>query len=193
MSLITHLKLVSFDIARNIIIMENNSNIVMLRNLLDEDTRRFTSAEIELENSLKGWVNEARSMQLKTVLYRYLDFVQQHVKRLEDFFEEEKINAISFQNRVMLAFIEDTNEKLANCTQVEVKDACLLASIQSINHFKISVYGTASAFARALDLEKAAVLFHELEINEKHIDDRLSQLADFEINVKAIAPIALHQ
>jgi ferritin-like metal-binding protein YciE len=173
--------------------MENNSNIVMLRNLLDEDTRRFTSAEIELENSLNGWINEARSMQLKTVLHRYLDFVQQHVKRLEGFFEEEKINAISLNNRVMLAFIADVNEKLANCTQVEVKDACLLASIQSINHFKISAYGTAAAFAKALDLEKAAALFHELEINEKHIDDRLSQLADFEINIKAIAPIALHQ
>jgi ferritin-like metal-binding protein YciE len=171
--------------------MENNSNIVILRNLLDEDARKFTSAEIELKNSLAGWIYQARSMQLKTVLHKYLDFVQQHIKRLEGFFEEEQINSINLNNRIMQAFIEEANEKLSNCTHIEVKDACILSSIQGINHFKISTYGTAAAFANTLGLEKAAALFHEFEINEKHIDDRLSQLAEHEINVKAIAPIAL--
>jgi hypothetical protein len=32
---------------------------------------------------------------------------------------------------------------------------------------------------------------HEAEVNEKQIDDRLSQLAEHEINIKAKAPIAL--
>ena len=40
-------------------------------------------------------------------------------------------------------------------------------------------------------MENQAVIFHEAEINEKQIDDRLSQLAEFEINVKAKAPIVL--
>ena len=38
---------------------------------------------------------------------------------------------------------------------------------------------------------KAASVFHEMEINEKHIDDRLSQLAEFEINRKARTPIVI--
>jgi len=91
----------------------------------------------------------------------------------------------------MHAFIEEAEEKLNACTDAEVRDACLLACIQSINHFKISTYGTAAAFAKALDMENQAVIFHEAEINEKQIDDRLSQLAEFEINVKAKAPIVL--
>ena len=72
-----------------------------------------------------------------------------------------------------------------NCTDAEVKDACLLACIQAINHFKISMYGTAAAFANALDMEKQAAIFHEAEVNEKQIDDRLSQLAEHEINIRA--------
>jgi hypothetical protein len=40
-------------------------------------------------------------------------------------------------------------------------------------------------------MEKPATVFHEAEINEKQIDDRLSQLAKYEINVKAKAPIIL--
>ena len=165
--------------------------ITTLHNLLDYDARKFTSAEIQLKNILPDWISKAGSLKLKTVLQKYLDFVQQHVQKLEGFFEEEQINSLSINNRVMHAFIEEAGEKLNSCTDAEVKDACLLACIQAINHFKISTYGTAAAFAKALDMQNQAAVFHEAEINEKQIDDRLSQLAEFEINVKAKAPIVL--
>ncbi len=171
--------------------MENTEVITTLHNLLDYDACKFTSAEIQLRNSLPEWINKAQSQQLKAVLQRYLDFVQQHVQKMESFFEEEKISSISLSNRVMKALIEEADERLSNCTPAEVKDACLLACIQDINHFKISTYGTAAAFANALSMEKAAAIFHEAEINEKHIDDRLSQLAEHEINSKAKEPIIL--
>ena len=170
---------------------ENNVIITTLHNLLDYDARKFTSAEIQLKTSLPEWINKAGSLQLKTVLQKYLDFVQQHVQKMEGFFEEEKISSLSLTNRVMRAFIEDAEEKLSNCTDAAIKDACLLACIQAINHFKISTYGTAAAFANALDMEKQAAIFHEAEVNEKQIDDRLSQLAEHEINIKAKAPILL--
>ncbi len=170
---------------------ENNQAITTLHNLLDYDARKFTSAEIQLKNSLSEWINEAGSLKFKNVLQKYLDFVQQHVQKMEIFNEEEKIVSLSLTNRVMKAFIEEAEEKLANCTDAEVKDACLLACIQAINHFKISTYGTAAAFANALGMEKQAAIFHEAEVNEKQIDDRLSQLAEHEINIKAKAPIVL--
>ena len=170
---------------------ENNKTITTLHHLLDYDARKFTSAEIQLKNSLPEWINKAGSLQLKTVLQKYLDFVQEHVQKMNSFFDEEKINSLSLTNRVMKAFIEEAEEKLANCTDAAIKDACLLACIQAINHFKISTYGTAAAFANALGMEKQAAVFHEAEINEKQIDDRLSQLAEHEINIKAKTPILL--
>lgn len=169
----------------------HKSTIVTLHNLLDYDVSKFTSAEIQLKSSLLEWINKAGSLKLKTVLQKYLDFVNQHVQRMENFFEEENIGSLSLINRVMHAFIEETNEKLSNCTDREVKDACLLACIQAINHFKISTYGTAAAFAKTLEMEKHAAVFHEAEVDEKQIDDRLSQLADYEINIKAKTPIVL--
>ncbi len=170
---------------------ENNQTITTLHNLLDYDASKFTSAEIQLQNILPEWINKTGSLMLKTVLQKYLDFVQQHVHKMENFFEQEKINSLSLNNRVMHAFIEETNEKLSTCTDPEIKDACLLAGIQVINHYKISIYGTAAAFANALEMEKHAALFHEAEGNEKQIDSRLSQLAEFEINKKARTPIVL--
>ncbi len=172
---------------------ENNQTISTLHHLLEYDARKFTSAEIQLKNSLPGWIAKAGSLKLKTVLQKYVDFVEKHVQNMEGFFEGENINSLSVGNRVMQAFIEEANEKQHNCTDSEVKDACLLACIQTINHFKISMYGTAAAFAKALGMEKQATAFHEAEISEKQIDDRLSQLAEFEINVKAKTPIVITQ
>ncbi|HEY6062735.1 MAG TPA: DUF892 family protein [Chitinophagaceae bacterium] len=170
---------------------DTTQSITTLHNLLDYDARKFTSAEIQLKKSLPEWINQAGSLKLKTVLQKYLDLVQQHVQKMENFFEEEKISSFSLTNRVMMAFIEEAGEKLNSCTDPEVKDACLLACIQTINHFKISTYGTAAAFAKVLGMEDHAAIFHEAEVNEKQIDDRLTQLAEFEINARAKAPIFL--
>jgi ferritin-like metal-binding protein YciE len=91
----------------------------------------------------------------------------------------------------MQAFIDETDEKLNFCSGENIKDASLLASIQRINHFKISAYGTAAAFANALGMEEAATTFHSAEIKEKQIDDRLSQLAEHEINREAKSTVLL--
>jgi len=170
----------------------NNRPLITLHNLLDYDASMFTSAEIHLRNILPDWISKTSSFTLKTVLLKYLDFTEQHIKKMEVFFEAEDINALKLHNRIMQAFIDETNEKLVACSDAEVTDACLLAAIQSINHYKISIYGTAAAFARALEMDTHAALFYDAEVNEKQIDSRLSQLAEFEINKKAKTPIMLH-
>ncbi len=172
-------------------IMENNPRIVTLHNLLDYDACGFISAEVQLKNSVTAWINSANSMRLKIALQKYLDFIKQHIQKIEGFLSEEGQMALSLNNRVMHSFIEETNEKLSFCTDQEVKDASLIACIQAINHYKISAYGTAAAFARILELNKAGEVFTEAETNEKEIDKLLSQLAESGINNEAKAPIVL--
>ncbi|PWT77596.1 MAG: hypothetical protein C5B59_03745 [Bacteroidetes bacterium] len=167
----------------------NILSIATLNNLLDYDARKFVITEMQLKTILPSWMLKANSSALRSVLQRYLDYVQKHVHSLDFFIEEEKIGSLSLINRVMNAFIEETETKLTSCADREVKDACLLGSVQAINHFKISMYGTAAAFARALGKEKAANIFREAESDEKQIDDRLSRLAEHEINIKAKNPI----
>ena len=166
----------------------SDARITTLKDLLDHNARRFTLAEIQLSAVLPTWIHQATEMKLKSVLQRYLDFALKNSERLNSFMREEEIGDLSVSNKVMDALIEDTSMKLASCADPEVRDACLLASVQSINHFKISIYGTAAAFAKTVGKGKAGELFHELEANEKQIDDRLSQLAEFEINAKAKLP-----
>ena len=170
-----------------------NASINTLHNLLDYDVSKFICAEVELKNSLPIWIEEASSIQLKNVLEKYLEFVRHHVKRLDEFIQEEQIGLLDVSNPVMLAYIKETDERLASCANAAVKDACLLSCIQEINHYKICFYGTGAAFSTVLELEKSAAMFREAEVNEKHIDDRLSQLALYEINKKAKSPISLSE
>jgi ferritin-like metal-binding protein YciE len=170
---------------------ENKKSIVNLHDLLDYDAGKFVSAEMQLKTSLDEWVFVASALKLKGVLQKYLHYVQQHVQKMEGFFEEEKFASSSPECRVMMAFIEETNRKLSKCSDSGVKDACLLASIQTINHYKISTYGTAAAFAKKLEMDKHAAMFHDAEVNEKQVDDRLSQLAEHEINTMAQSNIKL--
>lgn len=167
------------------------ATITCLRQLLDEDTSRMISAEMQLKNSIAGWVSKENPAQLRALLHDYLDIVEQHIRQLEFFCEEEKIGTFHLSNRIMKAYIAEADEKLSGCSCPEVRDACLLAIIQGINHFKISVYGTAAAFAGAVRLQKAGLLFHQAELDEKEMDERLSYLAEHELNRKAAAPEVL--
>lgn len=171
--------------------MENEKHISTLNQLLDNNTQKFIAGEAELKTHLHEWVNQATSFKLKAVLQKYLDYVEKNIKSIEHFIEKEGINVLSNQNKSVHAMIEETEEKIRSCSDLEVRDACLLSCVQVINHYKISAYGTASAFANALNMEASAKLFKAAEINEKQIDDRLTQMAEYEINKKAIAPIVL--
>lgn len=173
--------------------MDNHSKITVLKNLLDYNAKKIEGAEVQLKNILPDWISKAGSIKLKSTLQKYLDLIEVHIERIGGFLEDEKINFPAVVSPVMRVLIEETNEQLGRCTDLEIKDACLLACIQNINHFKISLYGTAAAFANTLELSKTASIFHEAEINEKQIDDRLSQLAEHEINVKARTPIILSE
>ena len=162
-----------------------------LHQLLDEDARKFTIAEIELQKVLPLWILKTNSLKLKSILQKYSDQVKNHISKFDSFFEEESITYMNSSNRIMHAFIAEAEEKMNNCFDFSIRDACILASVQNINHFKISSYGTAAAFANTLGMAKTAVLFHECEVSEKQIDDRLSQLAEHEINIIANATFIL--
>lgn len=168
-----------------------NKSIATLHDLLDYDARKFTIAEIQLKKSLPAWIAAAGSLDLKTVLLKYLEFVEDHIRKMETFIAAEEITSINIDNKIIRAFLEDTAEKMSACSDVEVKDACLLASIQLINHFKISMYGTAASFAKIAGAEHFSNLFYEAEQEEKQIDERLSALAAKGLNQHAASPFSI--
>jgi ferritin-like metal-binding protein YciE len=152
---------------------------------------KLAGAETQLDSILPTWIEKAGSVSLKVILEKYQDYVKQHLQKILDYNKEGNLNSFTRTNNIMQAFILEAREKLNNCTDIEVRDACLLSGIQGINHYKISMYGTAAAFAKSIGNENLAGVFYNAEQDEKQIDNSLSQLAKQEINTRARTPIVL--
>lgn len=173
------------------VMAKSKPTISNLNDLLVYDYSKFTDFEQGLKQVLPSWIVQANSLKLKTILQRYLYYTDQHFRQVEGLIDGKVSGPNSKKIRTIERIIEDINDKLSVCVDPEVKDACLLAAIQAINHYKISMYGTAASFANALDLKKTAKLFYAAEISEKQIDKRLSELAEQEVNIRAKVPFAL--
>lgn len=171
--------------------MEKNTTISTLHQLLDFNTQNFIVGEVHLQQALQSWIDKASAVKLKAVFQKYQEHIEQNIKSFEKFIDAEKLNLISNENKILTALIDDSMNRLELCSDPEIRDACLLASVQVINHYKICIYGTAAAYANTLEMEEPAKLFKMAEISEKQIDDRLSQMAEFEINKRATSPIVL--
>ena len=169
----------------------NNQQFYTLNDLLLEDAKIMINGEKELKSVLSEWISTASSLKLKNILHYYDHFVEHHVENIESCFPNGKINGGIHADIVMKSLIQTTKDKIEKCLDAEVKDACLLASIQKIIHLKICLYGTAIAYAKALEIEKYINLFKEAENNEKQIDQKLSILAEKEINIIAKSPILI--
>ena len=142
-------------------------------NLLDYDARRFTSAEMQLKKVLPEWISKAGSIELKTALERYLSFTEEHIQKMDSFIKTNKKALPTLSNRIMQSFIQETKEKLKGRSDMMFKDACLIDCVLEITRFKINTYGTAAAFAKAVELCQPASVFHEAELQEQLMNKRL--------------------
>jgi ferritin-like metal-binding protein YciE len=66
-----------------------------------------------------------------------------------------------------------------------VGDAALIAAAQKVEHYEIAGYGTVRTFANLLGYADAEELLQQTLDEEKQTDERLTELAESEINVQA--------
>jgi len=169
--------------------MPKIKTIGTLHDLLIHDLRKVLDGEDQLILLLPDWIKKVKSSRLKLVLEQYVAYLKNHVEGIEKFFDRKKLMNFRVRNNLVRAFIDDVNEGLNDCSDSEIADVLLISSLQEIIHYKISVYGTISAFAATLDLDISSKEFYSNVKDEKDIDSRLSLLAEKELNPLARSPI----
>ena len=87
----------------------------------------------------------------------------------------------------MAGIIEEGSDVLEEDFEGAVMDACIIASGQRAEHYEMAAYGTSIAWAEALGLTEIAELLNETLEEEKAADEKLSALAQGEINADAAA------
>jgi ferritin-like metal-binding protein YciE len=109
------------------------------------------------------------------------------VTRLERVFELLDEKARGKHCAGMAGILEEGTEKMQQDLEDSVLDACLIASAQKVEHYEIGAYGTAIAWAEALELSEIAQILGETLAEEKAADEKLSALAESGINDAATA------
>ena len=158
-----------------------------LREALVEEIRDLYNAEKQLVKALPKMAKGAASDELREAFEAHLEETEGQVTRLERVFEllDEKPRGKHCAG--MAGIIEEGSEKLQEDMEEAVLDASLIASAQKVEHYEIGAYGTAIAWAEALELSEVAEVLGETLAEEKAADEKLSALAESGINEAATA------
>lgn len=156
-----------------------------LRDLFTEEIADIYDAEHQIIEALPKLKKAAHSSQLKQSFQEHLDVTRQQVSRLEQVFEllEEKPHRKTC--KAMKGLIKEGDEMIEEDADADVKDAGLIAAAQRVEHYEIAAYGTAMAYAKQIGLDQAITLLTQTLNEEKETDEKLSQLAESTINIKA--------
>jgi ferritin-like metal-binding protein YciE len=156
-----------------------------LRDALVDEIRDLYNAEKQLLKALPKMAKSATSDELRAAFEAHLGETEEQITRLERVFEllDEKPRGKHCAG--MAGILEEGADTLAEDMEDSVKDASLIAGAQRVEHYEIAAYGTAMAWAEALDLGDVAKALSETLDEEKAANATLSALAESGINEAA--------
>lgn len=160
-----------------------------LYNMCDLFINKLTDAffaEKECQMVLHNLTLESEPFDLHASLQQALILSEQHISRLESIFTSMNEEIQQSASPTIKHLFSSCNESCSHCKTLAVYNACLITNFQHILHYKISLYGSLTAFAKELGLESAARHLLDCLNDDKKLDQKLSEIAITVINHEAL-------
>ena len=154
--------------------------------LFEETLRDIYYAEKAILKALPRMAKKATSEDLAAAFTAHFEETEQQVARLEEIFEGMGKKARGKKCPAIDGILEEGAEIMKEVKDDTVRDAGMLAAAQAVEHYEISRYGTLKAWAEKLGMTDAVGLLDETLREEKATDEKLTGLADSEINLEAM-------
>jgi ferritin-like metal-binding protein YciE len=158
-----------------------------LATLLTEELKDLYSAEKQILKALPKIVRATTTDTLRGALEDHLEETEGHVERLEEIFEYLDMKPGRKKCKGMEGLLEEGEEHFTEQEEGALRDAAIIAAAQRVEHYEIAAYGTAVAYARELGIDEAANLLEATLEEERGADERLSEIAESEVNEDAAA------
>jgi ferritin-like metal-binding protein YciE len=159
--------------------------ITTLEDLLADELKDLYSAENQLVKALPKMAKAVDSQDLRAAFEEHLKQTHKHVERLERICEKLDINPKGRKCMGMEGLLQEGTEILRGQGEPEALEAGVIGAAQRAEHYEIAAYGTARAHARQLGYVEAVNLLGKTLAEEKQADERLTRIAENEINVQA--------
>lgn len=158
-----------------------------LEKLFVESLKDLYDAEHQLIKALPKMAETASSPDLKRGFQQHLEQTHQQVNRLEQIFSTLNHKPAGKKCMGMEGLIKEGEEHMKELEDYpDVLDAGMIAAAQKIEHYEISGYGTARAYAELLGKQDAVRLLTQTLDEEAQTDEKLTMLAETHINRNAL-------
>jgi len=142
-------------------------------------------AENQMVKSLPEMIDKATDPQLEQALQSHLRETENHVRRLEQAFRLQGIEAKGVDCPAIDGIIEEAEDVAGEVDDKSVLDAALIAAAQAVEHYEITRYGSLIAWAAQLGRSDVGTLLQQNLDEEKAADKKLTTLAKGKVNRKA--------
>jgi ferritin-like metal-binding protein YciE len=157
-----------------------------LRDLLVDELRDLYHADKQLLRAFPRLAKGASAPEVRKLCEEGVDYSEERIRRLEQAFGALHVAPRGKTFQDMAGLIQEAMEVLDEDLGAAVRNAALLARIQKISHYGIAGYGTACSYAEALGEDAVAALLAESLREKKEADEEMSELAEREINPRAL-------
>ncbi|MBA3647853.1 MAG: ferritin-like domain-containing protein [Chitinophagales bacterium] len=158
----------------------------MLEEFFVDELKDIYWAEKHLLKVLPRMAKAATTDELKELMQEHLQVTQEQISRLEEVFEimekkpqAKKCEAMEGITKEGEGIVEDT--EAGSLT----RDVGLIMAAQKVEHYEIATYGGLAQLAKTLGREDVAELLEETLNEEKEADEKLTSIAENNINFDA--------
>jgi ferritin-like metal-binding protein YciE len=156
-----------------------------LGKLFEQEIRDIYWVEKALLKALPKMAKKATASELVTALQDHLAETEEHVSRVERIFELLDKEPRAKKCEAMEGLLKEAEEVTSEADEGAMCDAAIIASVQKVEHYEISSYGTLRTFAQTLQLEEAVTLLETTLEEEKKADTLLTAVAASNVNNEA--------
>jgi ferritin-like metal-binding protein YciE len=157
-----------------------------IKKLMIEQLRDAYSAEKQALRAMPKLMRQATSATLKEALQMHVEQTEGQVDRLEKALEMLGGRPGRKVCEGMRGLIEEAQSELEDHEKGPIMDVLIVGAQQRVEHYEIAAYGTMVALAKAAGQQELADLLAETLQEEKQTDEKLSELAEREVNPAAM-------
>ena len=156
-----------------------------LKELYIEELKDTYDAEKQIVKALPKLVKASSTPELQKAFEEHLEQTKGHVQRLEQIFKRLDEEPKAKKCDGMRGILEEGEAVVNEGREGRIRDAGLIAGAQKVEHYEMAVYGSLKTWAGQLDDERAAQLLEETLNEEKEADQKLTQIAESNVNAEA--------
>jgi ferritin-like metal-binding protein YciE len=161
------------------------SEAASLRRHLIDELRDLLDAEQQLTRALPQLAEAAAAPPLRQAFQKHLKETERHLDRLN-----QALTALGQAPRAkrcigMRGLIAESNQMAGSSPKGALRDAIMISGAQKVEHYEMAAYGTARTYAEVLGRSDLARLLDDSLQEEKAADQKLTEIAEQGVNVRA--------